>query len=72
MNANVKTPWYTHSDGVPLHLEYPDCSMVDLLQQAADGPPSIIAYEFFGAKATYRQLMEQIHRCAAALCAMGR
>lgn len=71
MNANVKTPWYTHSDGVPLHLEYPDCSMVDLLQQAADRTPDIIAYEFFGAKATYRQLMEQIHRCAAALCAMG-
>lgn len=71
MNTNVKTPWYDHSEDVPLHLNYPDCSMVDLVARTAEQYPDVTAYEFFGGKATYRQLMAEIHRCAAALCAMG-
>lgn len=71
MNANVKTPWYAHCDGVPLHLEYPDCSMVELVARTAEQHPDIVAYEFFGGKVTYKQMMEEIRRCAAALCAMG-
>ena len=71
MNSNVKTPWYEHSEGVPLHLEYPDCSMVELVARTAEAYPDVVAYEFFGGKTTYRQFMEEIRHCAAALCAMG-
>lgn len=71
MALNVKTPWYAHSEGVPLHLEYPDCSMVELVEQAAAATPDVIAYDFFGTKATFRQLVREIHRCAAALVALG-
>jgi long-chain acyl-CoA synthetase len=68
---SVKTPWYAHSEGIPLHLQYPDMSMVDLLEQAAKKTPDIIAYDFYGVKVTYRQFLEQIERCAKSLCAMG-
>ena len=72
MSSNtVKTPWYEHSEGVPLHLEYPDCSMVELVARTAEQYPDITAYEFFGGKTTYKEFMEEVRRCAAALCAMG-
>lgn len=72
MSSNtVKTPWYDYSEGVPLHLSYPDCSMVELVAQTAEAHPDVIAYEFFGGKTTYRVFMEEVRRCAAALCAMG-
>ena len=71
MNCEVKTPWKDHMDGVPMHLEYPDCSMVELLEQRAEEMPDILAFDFFGVKSTFAQLMAQIKRCAAALRAMG-
>jgi len=71
MNCEVKTPWKDHMDGVPMHLEYPDCSMVELVEQRAAEMPDILAFDFFGVKSTYAQLMAQIRRCAASLRAMG-
>ena len=71
MNCEVKTPWKDHMDGVPMHLEYPDCSMVELLEQRSEEMPDILAFDFFGVKSTFAQLMAQIKRCAAALRAMG-
>ena len=71
MSCEVKTPWKDHMDGVPMHLEYPDCSMVDLVEQAAQKEPNAIAYDFYGVKCNFTGLMAQIRRCAAALCAMG-
>jgi long-chain acyl-CoA synthetase len=68
---SAKTPWYAHSEGIPLHLQYPDVSMVDLVAQAAEQTPDIIAYDFYGVKVTYRQFMDRIDHCAKSLCAMG-
>ena len=70
MSCEVKTPWYAHSEGVPVHLEYPDCAMVDLLEKNSREKPDAIAYEFFGVKANYKQFMEEIKLCAASLRAM--
>ena len=52
MNCEVKTPWKDHMDGVPMHLEYPDCSMVELLEQRSEEMPDILAFDFFGVKST--------------------
>ena len=71
MPTDVKIPWQDHTDGVPLHLEYPGGSMVDLVEQAANSTPDIAAYDFFGVKASYRRFFGQIQRCAAALRAAG-
>ena len=71
MSAEVRTPWYDHSEGVPVHLNYPDCSMVELLEQTANKYPDICAYEFYGNKVSYKKFVQQIDRCAKGLCAMG-
>lgn len=71
MPCDVKTPWYAHSEGVPVHLEYPDCSMVDLVEKNAQEKPEAIAYEFFGVKTNYSQFFAEIKLCAASLLAMG-
>ena len=71
MPCDVKTPWYAHSEGVPVHLEYPDCSMVDMVEKNAKEKPEAVAYEFFGVKANYKQFFAEIKLCAASLLAMG-
>ena len=71
MRCDVKTPWYAHSEGVPVHLEYPDCSMVDMVEKNAKEKPEAVAYEFFGVKANYKQFFAEIKLCAASLLAMG-
>ena len=71
MNPEVKTPWEGHTDGVPLYLEYPDCTMVEQVEKTARAYPDVTAYMFFGLKTSYKQLMAQIDRCAKSLCAMG-
>lgn len=71
MTCNVQTPWYDHSQGVPLHLSYPDCSMAALVEQAAAETPKLTAFDFYGVKLTFEGLVQRIHHCAAALRAMG-
>ena len=66
-----KTPWYDHSEGVPLHLTYPDCSMAALVEQAAVETPKLTAFDFYGVKTSFETLVQKIHRCAGALRAMG-
>ncbi len=68
---NVKTPWYAHSEGVPVHLTYPDCSMIDLVERTAAAYPDVIAYSFYNTKATYQTLLAQVELCAKALRAIG-
>ena len=50
MNCEVKTPWAAHMDGVPMHLEYPDCSMADLVEHRAQERPDVVSFDFFGVK----------------------
>ena len=35
--ANVKTPWLAFRGEVPATLDYPDCSMVQAVEQAIQG-----------------------------------
>ena len=69
--ATVRTPWEAYSEGVPMHLTYPDCAMVDMVEQSARKTPDIAAYTFYTTKVTYKVFMEQIQECAKALVAMG-
>ena len=68
---SVKTPWLKHYGHIPANLEYPQDAMVDQVERTAKRYPDILAYEFMGKGATYRQLVAQIHRCAKALRAIG-
>jgi long-chain acyl-CoA synthetase len=68
---NIDAPWLKHYGDVPNSLEYPDCSMVELVFETAGKYPDIVAYDFFGVTATYREFAEQIETCARALTAAG-
>ena len=53
------------------HLEYPECSLFDLIAQKAEQYPDYCALNYFGRKMSYRQLIENIKLCAGALTAAG-
>jgi long-chain acyl-CoA synthetase len=66
-----RAPWFRFYGDVPTTLEYPDCSMAELVLEAAEKYPDITAYDFFGTKVTYRQFARQVESCARALAAAG-
>lgn len=67
----IKTPWVSSYGQVPEHLDYPDLSMVDLIEQNATAYPDLIAYDFLGKTVTYKEFLEKIHQCAKGLRALG-
>jgi long-chain acyl-CoA synthetase len=68
---SIKTPWVSSYGQVPEHLDYPDLSMVDLIEKNAAAYPDLLAYDFLGKTATYKVFLEKIHQCAKALRALG-
>ena len=67
----IKTPWYKHYDGVREHLDYPEGSLFELIEESANKHPDYISYNYFGAKHTYKDLIGQINRCSEAFLQMG-
>ncbi|HAF60272.1 MAG TPA: AMP-dependent synthetase [Clostridiales bacterium UBA9856] len=67
----MKAPWLKFYNSVPHHLDYPDISIFELMEKAAEKYPDHIAYEFFGTTATYTQFVEEVHQCAKALKSLG-
>lgn len=53
------------------HLEYPECTLYELIEQKAAAFPEYCAINYFGKKITYRRLIAEIKKCAGALTAMG-
>ena len=68
---NLSAPWLKHFGNVPSNLDYPDCSMSDLVYRAARKDPAVTAYDFFGTRVTYREFAGKIDECARALTAAG-
>ena len=69
---NITTaPWLKYYTPETVHLDYPDCSMADMVEKAAAANPDLYAYEFMGNKVTYGAFVRQIHECAKALKALG-
>ncbi|MCL2757393.1 MAG: AMP-binding protein [Coriobacteriia bacterium] len=64
-------PWLAFYDAVPHHLEYPDCTMCELVEQAASNKLKMSAFDFMGSNTTYVKFLAQIKRTAAALIALG-
>ncbi|MBR6384002.1 MAG: AMP-binding protein [Lachnospiraceae bacterium] len=67
----VKTPWYSSYDGVRQHLEYPDYSIYQFLEEASKKRESLNAYNYFGKTATFKEFLEQIDSAARSFIAMG-
>ena len=62
-------PWaeYYEEEGIPSSIEYPDCSMVDMVIQSAEKWPDNIAYTYYGHKVTYKNFIKKIEKTARAL-----
>ena len=64
-----ESPWlqFYDEEGIPAHIEYPDCSMVDMIVQSAEQWPDNIAYVYYGHKVTYKNFVKKIEKAARAL-----
>lgn len=62
-------PWYQFYDeeGIPKSIDYPDCSMVDMVIQSAEKWPDNTAYVYYGHKVTYKNFVKKIEKTARAL-----
>lgn len=62
-------PWlkFYEEENIPGELEYPDCSMVDMVVQSAEKWPDNIAYSYYGHKVTYKSFVKKIEKAARAL-----
>ena len=62
-------PWleFYEQEGIPAHIDYPDCSMVDMVMQSAEKWPDNVAYTYYGHKVTYKNFVKKIEKAARAL-----
>ena len=67
----VRTPWEPYMDFIPMHMDYPECSMCEGVERIAQQYPDVIAYDFMGIHTPYKKAVEAIHACARALRAAG-
>ena len=67
----VKTPWYNSYGDMPKHLEYKDTSLYNAILDTAKKHPTLIAYDYFGVKKTYKEFIEKINECAMSFKAIG-
>ncbi len=67
----ARTPWANFVGDVPLHLEYFEGSMFDKVAQIAEQYPNNVAFDFMGRSTTYKQMVQEIEKCARALKTIG-
>ena len=70
-NPAVKTPWLDNYGDVEKHLDYYTGTLAEAVEETAKKHPDIIAYDFMGSNTTYKKAVEEIHRCAKSLVALG-
>ena len=71
MNTTAKTPWAEYMGDVPMHLDYFNGSMFEMVEQVAQKYPDYVAFDFMGKPTTYRKMVEEIETCAKALKVIG-
>lgn len=64
-------PWLRYYGHVPETLSYPEVTLYEAVAGTASRRPDAVAWDFLGTASTYRRLIEDIDRCAAALAALG-
>ena len=62
-------PWFKfyEEEGISNTVDYPDCSMVDMVIQSAEKWPDNVAYYYYGHKVTYKNFVKKIESAARAL-----
>jgi long-chain acyl-CoA synthetase len=64
-------PWLRFYGKVSTTLAYPEVTLYESLAATARRVPEAIAWDFFGTRSTYAQMLAEVDRCAAALAAEG-
>ena len=68
---NENYPWYKFYIGMKKHLDYPECSMYEMVRNTSSKYPSNIAYSYYGNKVTYKTFISKIDEAACAFIRMG-
>lgn len=71
LENKVETNWYKFYENIPKHLDYPDISIFEMLKKNNLSRLNLIAYNYFGKRATYKRLFEEIEDCSKALKNIG-
>lgn len=71
MSMIVKTPWITSLGNIPMHLDYFDGSMFEMVEKIAEKYPNNIAFDFMGRATTYQKFSDGVKKCAKALKTIG-
>lgn len=68
----MERPWEPiYPPGVPSSYDYPIVDLPRILDDAARDFPSVTAIQYLGSRISYRRLLEQVDRFAAALAGLG-
>lgn len=70
-NIKDNYPWYKFYVGIKKHLNYPECSMYEVVLNTANKYPANIAFSYYGNKVTYRSFIRKIDEAACAFIRMG-
>ncbi len=72
MSNKTINPFFKYENSsLPLGFEIPDFSMFGMLKVTANNQPDSLAYEYFGTKCTYRNLIKKIEEISGAYYALG-
>ena len=72
MSIKTNNPFFKYENSsLPLGFEIPDFSMFGMLKVTANNQPDTLAYEYFGTKCTYRNLIKKIEEISGAYYALG-
>ena len=71
MTAPDSPPWLRFYGEVPRSLDYPAITLYQAVAATALRFPDDIAWDFLGSHSTYRRLLEEIDRAAAAFSSLG-
>ena len=72
MKSSSANPFFSFENGsLPLGFEVPDVSLFGMLKITAENQPDSLAYEYFGTKCTYRELVKKIEEVSGAYYKLG-
>ena len=71
MGISASAPWTAYYGTTPAHLDYPNKTMYQMLEDTALQYPDYIAYSFMGKKTCYGDFLKRIDAAARGLVAMG-
>ena len=71
MGLSSSAPWLKYYADTPHHLDYPQKTIYQMVQAAAEQNPKLYAYDFMGKKVTFSEFIRRIESTAKAYLAMG-